>query len=130
MKAHVIENGVIINTIEVTGLDFMPNLIDASSGGKIGDSYENGVFNSPEIVPTVPNSVTSVQALTALHNAGLLPTVEAAMNDPSTDQAAVIAYKRATNFRRQSPFINALAPALGLTESQINDLFIAAAQIE
>ena len=44
MRAHVIENGVVVNTIEVESLDFMPGLVDAESGGSIGDRYENGEF--------------------------------------------------------------------------------------
>ncbi len=49
MKAHVIENGFVVNTIEVESLDFMPNLVDGEKGGTIGDRYENGVFVKPEI---------------------------------------------------------------------------------
>ena len=49
MRAHQIENGVVINTIEVESLDFMPGLIEATQGG-IGDRYENGQFITPEPV--------------------------------------------------------------------------------
>lgn len=40
MRAHVIENNKIVNTIEVDNLDVFPNLIDASLGGSIGDSWD------------------------------------------------------------------------------------------
>ncbi len=50
MRAHVIENGVVVNTIEVESLDFLPNLVDGESGGSIGDLYENGQFIKPEPV--------------------------------------------------------------------------------
>ena len=46
MKAHVIKNGVVVNTIEVDSLDFMPNLVEATEGG-IGWSYADGVFTAP-----------------------------------------------------------------------------------
>ena len=46
MKAHVIENGAVVNTIEVDSLDFIPNLVEATEGG-IGWSYSNGVFTAP-----------------------------------------------------------------------------------
>jgi hypothetical protein len=49
MRAHQIENGVVVNTIEVESLDFMPGLIEATQGG-IGDRYENGQFIKPEPV--------------------------------------------------------------------------------
>ena len=51
MRAHVIESGKVTNTIEVESLDFMPGLVDASSGGKMGDSYADGVFTTPEPLP-------------------------------------------------------------------------------
>jgi len=44
MRAHVITNGVIANTIEVDSLDVIPGLIDASIGGAIGDSVVGGVI--------------------------------------------------------------------------------------
>lgn len=40
MRAHIIENGKIVNTIEVESLDFLPNLVDASLGGAIGDLWD------------------------------------------------------------------------------------------
>lgn len=50
MKAHVIENGVVVNTIEVNSLDFMPNLVEATEGN-IGWSYVNNSFidNTPRL---------------------------------------------------------------------------------
>ena len=52
MKAHVIENGVIVNTIEVESIDFMPNLVEATEGG-IGWLYNNGEFTPPK--NTIPD---------------------------------------------------------------------------
>jgi hypothetical protein len=48
MKAHIIENGVVVNTIEVESLDFMPGLVGGEHGGSIGDRYENSEFIKPE----------------------------------------------------------------------------------
>lgn len=50
MRAHVIESGVVVNTIEVESLDFQPGLVDGSNGGAIGDRYEDGIFIEPELV--------------------------------------------------------------------------------
>ena len=44
MKAHVVENGVVINSIEVDSLDFMSNLIADDGKAGIGWSYVNGIF--------------------------------------------------------------------------------------
>ena len=69
MKAHQIENGVVVNTIEVESLNFMPNLVEATKGG-IGWTYANGVFTAPpepEVVaptPTKEELLAQVQALT------------------------------------------------------------------
>lgn len=46
MKAHVIENGVVINTVEVDNLSAMPNLVEATVGG-IGWLYDGSSFTDP-----------------------------------------------------------------------------------
>ena len=46
MKAHVIEDGVVVNTIVVDSLDFLPNLVEATAGN-IGWSYTDGSFSPP-----------------------------------------------------------------------------------
>jgi hypothetical protein len=51
------------------------------------------------------------------------------MANPETPQAAKIAWEYATVWYRDSAFITSLGPSLGLTEAQIDDLFIAAAQV-
>ena len=57
MRAHVIENGVVVNTIEVESLDFMPNLVDGEKGGSVGDRYENGQFIKPEPFKPSPEEI-------------------------------------------------------------------------
>jgi hypothetical protein len=76
MNAHQLDaNGVIINTIVVESLDFMPGLIEATGGG-IGWTYANGVFTAPpepEVVATPALTkeelLAELQALTAKINA-------------------------------------------------------------
>jgi len=72
MRAHKIENGVVVNTIEVESLDFMPNLVEATAGS-IGWSYVDGQFVDnrpvPEVVtppaPTKEQLMIELAALTA-----------------------------------------------------------------
>jgi hypothetical protein len=70
MRAHVVENGVVVNTIEVDSLDVIPGLIEADIGG-IGWSYVDGVFvdNRPAPEPTSPPTkeqlLAQLQALQA-----------------------------------------------------------------
>lgn len=54
MRAHQIENGIVINTIEVESIDFLPNLVDASAGGAVGWLWNDGN-------PTAPPRWTSLQ---------------------------------------------------------------------
>ncbi len=48
MRAHVIENGTVVNTIVVEDLNILPNLVDADLGGKIGDAWDGISFSEPE----------------------------------------------------------------------------------
>ena len=68
------------------------------------------------------------QAKAALAAAGLLTAAEAAV--AQADQIAQLAWSDAVEFRRNSPTILTLAPALSLTDEQIDDLFRAAMAIE
>lgn len=49
MRAHIVENGIVTNTIEVESLDFMPNLVDGETGG-IGWLWD-GVNLTPPLAP-------------------------------------------------------------------------------
>ena len=78
--------------------------------------------------PPVPAGVSMRQARLALLGAGLLSAVEAALASlPGVEgEAARIEWEYALAVERHSPLINALAPALGLTDEQVDDLFRAA----
>lgn len=67
------------------------------------------------------------QVRAALHQAGLLPKVEAAV--AAADPLVQIAWADATSFRRDSVTLAAVAATLGLKESEIDDLFRSAMQI-
>lgn len=88
----------------------------------------------PEVLPPppeVPQSVTMRQARLALHSAGLLTAVDAAiaaMAEPEKT-ATQITWEYAQTVDRGFGMVPTLAAALGMTETQIDDLFIAAAQL-
>ena len=46
MKAHVVEDGVVTNTVIVDSLSDLPNLVEATSGG-IGWTYDGSSFTDP-----------------------------------------------------------------------------------
>lgn len=76
MKAHIIENGVVVNTIVVDSLDFMPGLVEATEGS-IGWLYDGSTFTNPNPpvavepapAPTKEQLMAELQALTAKINA-------------------------------------------------------------
>ena len=72
-------------------------------------------------------TVSRFQAMAALLDAGLLSQVNAALADAGP--LAQLAWAEATEFRRNSPTIAGLAAGLGLTDTQVDDLFRAAALI-
>lgn len=77
-----------------------------------------------------PTRVTKFQAKAALLGAGLLAQVEAYMADPGTPAITKLAWTETLHFERSSPTVAGLAALLGLTEAQVDTLFLTASQIE
>jgi hypothetical protein len=90
MRAHQIENGVVVNTIEVESLDFLPNLVDAENGGTIGDLYENGQFTTPQ-----PDEAVVASEAREQRNDKLKDSDWTQVADTPVDQAAWAAYRQA-----------------------------------
>lgn len=66
MRAHIVANGVITNTIEVESLAFMPGLVASVGNEGIGWSYVGGVFIEPApIQPTIEELKAERAALVA-----------------------------------------------------------------
>lgn len=78
MRAHLIENGRVTNTIEVDSLDFLPGLVDASLGGKIGDAWDGESFAGP------PLSLTDLEELRDTHADLIRAEAEQACTQPVT----------------------------------------------
>lgn len=79
----------------------------------------------------IPTKVTMRQARLALLNAGLLQTVNnaiAAMPSPQGD-AARIEWEFSSEVHRNQPLVMSLAPALNMTDAQLDQLFIDAAKL-
>lgn len=79
----------------------------------------------------VPESVTMRQARLAMLGAGILDDVEALIAQMPGDEgrAARIDWEYALDVRRDWPLIDGLGSQLGLSEQQIDDLFVAAAAV-
>ena len=82
-------------------------------------------------VASIPRAVTMRQARLALLGAGLLSGVDSAisaMPEP-TRSAAKIEWEYSQEVQRHNGFVAALGPALGMTDAQIDALFVAAAKL-
>ena len=78
-------------------------------------------------VTPVPVSITPRQCRLILSQQGLLAGIEQTI--AGMDEATRITWEYALEFRRDDPLLNALGANLGLTDTQIDQFFIAAAQL-
>lgn len=88
----------------------------------------------PTPVPTtvpVPQAVTMRQARLALFSAGKLATVNAAIAGMTGAQgeAARIEWEFSSEVKRSQPLVLAMGPVLGMSDVQLDALFIAAAKL-
>lgn len=93
---------------------------------------ENGVWVIQTIDPAtlplpVPSFITPRQCRLVLMAQGLLGQVEAMI--AAQDEATRITWEYALEFRRDDPLLNQLAVNLGLTDAEIDQFFIAAAEL-
>ncbi len=103
---------------------------DRTTQGAFFIDGEWTVVDSTEQPTPVPQSVSRFQARAALHLAGLLDQVEGLMVDPSAPTLARLAWADAQEFKRSSPTIASMAQALGLSDADVDALFISAATID
>lgn len=89
------------------------------------DDQINAIL-SPVQPKYVPQSVSRAKGLIALELAGHLSAIEAYMSHPDTPKIQKLAFDNAQEFARASPTVAAVAQLRGLTDDQIDDLFIAA----
>ena len=94
-----------------------------------GDTLPEGIFGPPADV--VPAEVTMRQARQALYLAGKLADVEdaiAAMPEPPRELAR-IAWDHSQVIERHAQFTERLAAVLGLSDAEVDALFIQAAAL-
>lgn len=132
MRAHIVKDGVIVNTIVVDSLDFLPDLVSAENGGSIGDDYSNGIFTTPAPVVTIPQVVSKVAAELALIEAGLeeLPDTYFATLVGNPKKKAQALWRLNTVVKITSPILQAAIDAQVITQEQVNALFVRANEID
>lgn len=131
------ENNIVAQVLRVDPA----TIFEASSAAEFvacDDSVQAGwvwdgeTFTAPPEPPTViPQQVTMRQARLALLGAGLLAGVNAAIASlPEPDKsAAIIEWEYAAVVQRSSGLVPAMATALGMTDAQIDSLFLTASQL-
>jgi len=125
MKYHVIENGIVTNTILCNDPGLFPDLtLVEATEGDIGWTYSNGVFTEPEPVIPVPSDIHIAWLRAALAEDGVLDDVNAAVAAAGAVKLALWEY--ATTIRRADPDVAAIAGALSL---DLDALFVRAEEI-
>ena len=105
----------------------------SAAGGDQSRLWHDGdvIRVMPESAVVVPIEVTMRQARLALHAAGKLAAVNAAIaalpDPPKT--AALIEWEYSSTVRRDSQFVSMLGPVLGLDSAALDALFIAASKL-
>lgn len=133
MITHIIENGIVVNTILATIEEAQiayPNAVclDGTIGG-IGWVWDGSNLTPPliTVAQKVPISVTMRQGRLALLQAGLLAQVQSAID--AQGDAEKIEWEYAQTIDRNSPLVAALAAALSLDDAALDSLFISAANL-
>lgn len=129
----VIENNIVTDTLRVNPYNIYPEayasrFVECPEGVRRGWLFDGVKYSAPPPAPaTAPRTVTMRQARLALLAAGLLNTVETAI--AGAGPAAKIEWEYAQDVQRAAGLIPAMATALGLTDAQIDALFVAAAAL-
>lgn len=90
-------------------------------------AWDQMISAEQKAAAAVPPSITPYQARKILTIVGLRSTVEQAVQE--ADQEVKDAWEYALKIERHSPLVTSIGAALGLTDQQIDHLFIAAAQL-
>ena len=101
--------------------EFCRNVYHEASLGNVSP------YVADEFILSIPQSVSRFQARAALMDAGVLADVELAVGEMGPLEQ--LAWAEATEWRRDSPTIAAVADALELTSEQVDQLFISASKI-
>lgn len=115
----------------VVALDTPEKLANAVIGGSCVDGVLALPVLPPPPAPPVPSRITMRQARLALLQSGLLASVDAAIAGlPEPDKsAAQIEWEYASEVQRNAGLVPAMAQALGMTDAQLDELFVLASTL-
>jgi hypothetical protein len=129
MEYSIVENNIVTN-VAVSDAPLSDNWHEGNHG--IGSTYDpvTDTFTpppQPDPVSHIPQVVSMRQARLALYGAGLLGQVNTLVSSSTPD--VQIEWEFAADLRRDWPTLLALSAALGLTDEQVDNLFIQASQL-
>lgn len=127
MKYAIIENNKIVN-IAVSDTALSDNWIELQDGFGIGDNYSNGVFSKAEVVVEIPQALTPRQIRMQLTKEGLRQQVEDTVAN-SNDYALKDWWEYSLDYKRDNPILIDMAAQLGLTDEQLDEMFIEASKL-
>lgn len=129
-RYNVIENDKIVNIVEATP-DFAAGKgWQENTGQRKGDEWDGNQWVTPTPPVTVPERVTALQGMLALEQFGLEAAFEAWAGDPARTFKERAFLDKAEHWRRNSETIETARVDMGLTSQQVDEMFIAAEQIE
>lgn len=135
MKEAVIDTGttfqILFPFMELPVGTFIPKNMSNKFYVELKAQIDLGLIEvrQPTPITVVPNTITRLQALVTLSNMGLLDSVQNIVNT-SSDEILKLAFANAQEFKRTSPMLLSLAATLGLSDTDLDTLFINASKIE
>lgn len=139
MKYAFNDNGVLRDVVQANPAqlfskgyaDLFITVPDDAQNGYLWDGTTATPPPPPPAPDPVPAEITMRQARLVLLGAGLLSGVQTAIDGLPEPQrsAANIEWEFSNTLQRRNPFVLTLGPALGLTDAQIDALFIQGAAL-
>jgi len=136
IPAHIVPGGILETVVKCQAyaanqMDLLAADLgdDAPQYQALMDEVAATYVEPPPPVPVVPAAVTMRQARLALNEAGLLDGVEAAIagiQNPAERRKAQIEWEYAQEVQRYHGLVPAMAAALGMTDAQLDSLFLLA----
>lgn len=136
-----IQNGIVTHVLRVEPSTIYAPIVAAQyipcpQDVEVGWLYDGSSFTPPTPVPApAPTTCTPAQGLIALYALKQLTEQDildaiAQIPDPVQRYTATIGYQRATTWQRSSATMTTMAQLLGLTEEDLDALFVYAVEVE
>ena len=136
-----IQNGIVTHVLRVEpSTIYAPTVaaqyIPAPEGVEVGWLYDGVEFSAPAPLPApAPTACTPAQGLIALYAIKQLTEQDildaiVQIPDPVQRYTATIGYQRATTWQRGSATMTTMAQLLGLTDEDLDALFVYAVGVE